>query len=472
MGRTGMKRKLTAGLIAAMVGLAAPVASWADSLADVMADAYRNSGLLEQNRALLRAADEDVATALSALRPIVAWAGDMTHSFSRSASSPLFTATNRSSTSVSLGVSAEMLLYDGGGSKRRLEAAKENVLATRQTLLGIEQNVLLQAVDAYIGLRAQSETVVLRENNVRVISEELRAAKDRFDVGEVTRTDVAQAEARLAQARAALAQAQGDFEAAREYFIAAVGRKPGELRASPAAPDTATSTEHAKSLALRSHPDILKVQHDVAAADLAVDIARAAMGATVKLTGRYGVEETLNSDAFSRGGSVGVEVSGPIYYGGRLSALYRQAVARRDVVRAALRLTSISVAQDASTAYANLQVARAAREASERQVRFARVAFRGVREEATLGARTTLDVLNAEQELLNAQADLISARGNEYLASYALLANMGMLTADHLKLKVVRYDPAAYYNQVKDAPAQHSAQGRQLDRVLRGLGKK
>ncbi len=472
MGTTRIRRKLTTGIAAVAMAFAAPVAAWADSLADVMADAYKNSGLLEQNRALLRAADEDVAISLSALRPIVAWAGDVTRSFSRSSSSStFFIPVDRGLTTASLGISAELLLYDGGSSKRQIEAAKESVLSTRETLVGVEQNVLLQAVDAYTNMRAQSETVALRQNNVRVISEELRAAKDRFEVGEVTRTDVAQAEARLAQARASLAQAQGDYQAAREYFVAAVGRKPGQLKAPPAAPTPAKSMEHAKTVALKKHPSILKAQHDVAAADLGVQIARASMGATVKLTGRYGIEETFDSSAFSKGGSVGVEVSGPIYLGGQLSARYRQAVARRDAARATLRLTSISVAQDAATAFANLQVARAARDASERQVRFATVAFRGVREEATLGARTTLDVLNAEQELLNAQANLITSRGNEYLASYALLANIGYLTADHLNLKVTRYDPAAYYNQVKNAPAMVSEQGRKLDRVLRGLGK-
>ncbi|WP_323785534.1 TolC family outer membrane protein [Thalassovita sp.] len=472
MGGTGIRRKVMTGIAAVMLTVTGSGAVQADNLADVLADAYKNSGLLEQNRALLRAADEDVAVALSALRPIVSWAGDVTRSTSRFASTSTFLTTRQSSsTTVSLGLSAQLLLFDGGASKGQIEAAKETVLATRQALVGVEQNVLLQAVDAYTNLRTQAETVTLRQNNVRVISEELRAAKDRFDVGEVTRTDVAQAEARLAQARAALAQAQGDYQGAREYFIAAVGRKPGTMQPSPAAPATASSIEGAKALALKNHPDILQAQHQVAAADLAVEVARLNMGPTVSLTGNYGIQEDFNTTAFSKGGSVGVEVSGPIYAGGRLSAAYRRAAAQRDSARAALRLSSISVAQNAATAFANLQVARAARVSSDRQVRFATVAFRGVREEATLGARTTLDVLNAEQELLNARANLITSRSNEYLASYSLLANLGLLTADHLKLNVTRYDPAAYYNQVKNAPAHLSAQGQKLDRVLRGIGK-
>ena len=195
------------------------------------------------------------------------------------------------------------------------------------------------------------------------------------------------------------------------------------------------------------------------------------MKPTVNLTGSYGLTENFDSGDYSRAGSIGVQASGPIYAGGRLASVVRQAIQRRDAARSALHLTTISVAQDAGTAFANLQVARAAREAGDRQVRFAQVAFDGVREEASLGARTTLDVLNAEQELLNAKANLITSVANEYLASYSLLANMGLLTADNLRLNVSRYDPAEYYKQVNKAPAAVSAQGRQLDKMLRRIGK-
>ncbi len=469
---TSVKANVTAGVAALALTVSMPAAALADTLADAMADAYKNSGLLEQNRAVLRAADEDVAVAVSALRPVLTWAYTVTHSFGQSRSASTGgAAVGFTNNDVTLALAAEQLLWDNGRSKKQIEAAKEAVLSTRQALVSIEQAVLLQAVDAYTRVRTAAETVALRENNVRVIIEELRAAKDRFEVGEVTRTDVAQAEARLAQARAAQAQAQGDLVSAQEYFLAAVGRRAGRLASPPTAPMTAKSAAEAKAVAQRTHPDVLKAKHDVAAADLAVAISEAAMKPTVALKGRYGLTETFDSTNFSHAGSVSVEASGPIYMGGRLSASLRQAMARRDVARSALHLTSVSVAQNAGTAFANLQVARAAREAGDRQVRFARVAFRGVREEATLGARTTLDVLNAEQELLNAQASLITAVANEYLASYSLLSSMGLLTAQHLRLGVPRYDPAAYYKQVKDAPALKSEQGKKLDKMLRRIGK-
>ena len=472
MDRVTIKQKIAAGCAALALGVFSPAMAAADSLAAVLTDAYNNSGLLEQNQALLRAADEDVASAVAALRPIISWSGDVTHSRRRSSSAaPLLAPSSSSGTSASLGLSADLLLYDGGRTPLQAEIAKEAVLATRQSLVSIEQRVLFQALQAYIGIRTSSETVALRQNNVNVITEELRAAKDRFEVGEVTRTDVAQAEARLAQARAAFASAQGDLATSRETFIAAVGRKPGRLQAPPAAPATANSMDAAKAIALRSHPDVLAAQHNVTATDLQVKVAELAVSPTINLRGNLGLTENFNSPDFSKSGSVSLSVSGPIYRGGQLDSARRRAIARRDAQRSNLHVTGLTVAQDAGTAFASLQVAKAAREASDRQVRFARVAFRGVREEATLGARTTLDVLNAEQELLDAQANLISTSGNEFLASYVLLANMGLLTADHLKLRVTKYDPAAYYNLVKDAPVSISKQGQKLDHILKTLGK-
>lgn len=462
--KTGF-RKLTASLAGAVVSaaLAAPVA--AESLADAMAGAYNHSGLLEQNRALLRAADEDTAIALAATRPILNWSADVTRSFGSS-----FTQGNVAATTANANLVAELLLYDFGASKLAIDAAKETVLATRQALIGAEQSVLLRAVTAFMNVRREAENVALRQNNVRLITKELRAARDRFDVGEVTRTDVSLAEARLAASRSALAGSQGGLAMAVQEYQAVVGRKPGNLVPPRHLPKTAKSMDAATAVALRTHPDMRKVQHEVTVAELNIKRAQAAMKPTVKLKGRLSVSETFNSPNYNNGGSIGVEASGPIYHGGRLSALARQAMARRDAVRAGLHITRHGVRQNVGNAWARLLVAQAARDASQRQIRASRVAFRGVREEATLGARTTLDVLNAEQELLNAQAGLISAIADEYIAAYSVLASMGLLTAEHLKLKVKRYDPAEYYNLIKSAPTV-SKQGEKLDRVLRALQK-
>lgn len=455
------------------VGLATvtAISAQAETLADALIGAYNHSGLLEQNRALLRAADEDVAIAMSALRPILNWSGSVGTTYARSASAATGgIATNTTSSNATIGISAELMLYDFGQSQLAIEAAKENVLATRERLLSVEQNVLLRAIQAFMNVRRESETVALRQSNVRLITQELRAARDRFEVGEITRTDVALAEARLAAARSALAAAEGGLIRAQEEYRAAVGHKPKSLVAPRGLPKTARSVEEAKAIAVRSHPDMKAVQHEVAAADLNVMRAQAAINPTIKLRGGLNASESLNSSNFTRSGTVSVEASGPIYQGGRLSALQRQAMARRDAARAGLHMTRHQIQQNVGNAFAGLRVARASREASERQIRAARVAFRGVREEANVGSRTTLDVLNAEQELLDARSSLIGVQTDEFITAYSALAAMGLLTAKHLNLPVQHYDPASYYNMIKSAPTK-SQQGDKLDRVLRALGK-
>jgi len=443
----------------------------AENLADALVSAYNHSGLIEQNRALLRAADENVAIAVSSLRPIISWSGDVTRTWARTRTNPFVIATSTTTDNLNLGITASLLLYDFGQTNLRIEAAKENVLATRETLISIEQQVLLRAVAAYMDVRRNSEFVALRHSNVRLITQELRAAKDRFEVGEVTRTDVALAEARLAAARAGLAAAQGTLVVSQEEYSAAVGHRPGQLSPPPRTPATANTPAAAKAIALRTHPEMKKVQHNVTAAELNVLLAEGAKHPTVNLTSRIGMTENMQTTVFSRSASIGFGISGPIYQGGRLTALARQAIAQRDSARAGLHLQRHAISQNVGTAFSRLQVARASLQAGERQVRAARVAFRGVREEATLGARTTLDVLNAEQELLDAQANQISSSADQHVAAYSLLSTMGLLTADHLKLGVQAYDPAAYYNMVKSSPALISVQGQKLDRILRALGK-
>ncbi len=446
-----------------------PGAGRAENLADALAGAYNTSGLLQQNRALLRAADEDVGLAVSALRPILDWTGRFSRSTSEVSSGGF--VTKPSATDAFFGLSAQLLLFDNGNSRLGIKAAQETVLATRQILLSIEQNILLRAVQAYMNVIRTTEIVRLRENNVRVLGEELRAAQDRFEVGEVTRTDVALAESRQAAARTGLAQAKGDLVNAQEEYFAAVGSRPQHLLPTPPLPRAPASIDAAKAMAVRNHPDLLTVQHQVAAGDLSVRRAEAAMGPTARLTGELGFTNTYNSTNYRDSASIALNLSQRLYQGGALSAALRKAMAIRDSTRANLLTVQENVAQNASIAFVGLQVARASLTASEKQIEAARVAFDGVREEAKLGARTTLDVLDAEQELLDAQAQRISAQADRYIAAYALLATQGLLTAERLKLDVPIYDPAAYYNRVKNAPSRYSRQGADLDRVLRALGK-
>jgi outer membrane protein len=413
-----------------------------------------------------------VAATFALLRPIISWFGSVNYSYGRARSASTVGGTFSSTTPDSqFGLTAEILLFDNGATKLAVEAQKETVLATRQGLISVEQSVLFSAVQSFMDVVADTEIVELRENNLTLLERELQAAQDRFEVGEVTRTDVSLAEAQLAGARAQLAAAQGDLAASQEFYAAAVGQRPGRLVTPRQLPRTVKSIEDAKAVAIRSHPDMIQVQHQIAAAELNVDRSRAAMGPTVTLNGSASMTQEFDTNYFSEGASVGVNLGGPIYQGGRLSALLRQTMAQRDATRAGLHVTRHSIRQQAGTSWSRLLAAGAQIQASARQVEAARIAFEGVREEAKLGARTTLDVLTAEQDLLDAEADRISAQATQIVAAYALLSSMGQLTVDQLNLQVERYDPEAYYNMVQDAPALRSERGQKLDKVLRAIGK-
>lgn len=443
------------GIVIAL-SLTTPNLGFADTLRDTLRNAYNHSGLLIQNRALLRAADEDVAQATTALRPIVGWTARYSYN------STSFGDPNQ----LTAGIGVDWLLYDFGRSQLAVEAVKETVLGTRQSLVSIEQDVLLRAVSAHLNYRRTVEFASLRAANVQLIQQELRAARDRFEVGEITRTDVALAEARLASARAGLAAAQGDRARAVGEYMAAVGRKPNRLTSPGALPGLPRSLDAAIARARKTHPALKQVQHSIAAAELSIQRAQLATRPSVSASASLGLTDT-SGVGLTR--NLSVTASGPIYSGGALASTTRKAMAQRDATRAQLHVVRHGIDQQVRNAFVLLDVARASGEASERQIRAARVAFRGVREEASLGARTTLDVLNAEQELLDARAGRISASVDEQIAAYTILASMGVLTAKDLQLGVKIYDPSEYYNLVKDAPAARSAQGQALDRVLKGI---
>ena len=366
--------------------------------------------------------------------------------------------------SSSISLTADFTLLDFGRNALAVDVAKESVLATREALVAVEQGVLLSAVQAYVDVRLAQEIVALRQSNFRLITQELRAARDRFEVGEITRTDVAIAEARLASSRASLAAAEGDLMVARESYKAATGAFPGRLAGLPATPKTARSLEDAQAVAQRTHPAIRQAQREVTIAEL--NVARGKAGLKPSLTARASI--SVDNDGLDNE-SLGLNLNQTLYAGGKLSALYRKALAGRDASRAGLHQTAVQVAQNVGNAWSNLAVTAASIDASSRQITAAQTAFDGVREEAALGARTTLDVLDAEQELLDARAARLEAEAGRYVGVYVLLSSMGLLTADHLQLGIPTYDPAAYYNAVKTAPAT-SAQGRKLDKILEKIG--
>ncbi|WP_425466073.1 TolC family outer membrane protein [Ostreiculturibacter nitratireducens] len=433
------------------------VAAGAETLADALVSAYRNSNLLEQNRAVLRAADEDVASAVATLRPVVSFIAGVT----RVSPAPAF----GDSLSATVSLAAEVTLWDFGRSQIGIDIAKETVLSTREALVGVEQEVLLGAVVSFMNVKSASQSVTINQNSVRVIGEELKAAEDRFAVGEVTRTDVALAQARLAAARATLAAAEGDLAAAREAYKAATGNYPGTLAAAPKPPALPKSVEEARAIAQRSHPAVRQAQREVTVAELGVAAAEANFGPTLTANARATLDDNGDDDY-----AVGLQLTQTLYTGGAKSAAHRRAIAFRDASRSALLQTGVTISEQVGNAWAQIGVSRARIEATDRQIRAATVAYEGVREEAKLGARTTLDVLDAEQDLLDAQADRIDAEASQQIAIYSLLASMGLLTVDHLNLGIPTYDPSIYYNAVRGAPAT-SVQGQRLDRILKAIGK-
>lgn len=457
MTRTTLNPLLRAAVTAVAL-VAMPLAVQAETLADALVSAYRNSNLLDQNRATLRAADEDVASAVAALRPVLQFVADYGY-----ANSDLQPGADKYTASMTL--AASMTLFDFGRNRLAVDMQKETVLATREALRSVEQDVLLSAVSAYTAVKSSSEQVAINENSVRVIGEELKAAQDRFEVGEVTRTDVSQAEASLAAARASLAAARGEYEVAREAYKAAVGQYPGRLAALPKAPALPKSLDAARATAQRNHPAIKQIQHNVTLAELGVQAAEAERRPS--LNGNVALKQ--NEGGYTTR-SAGVELSQTLYSGGALSAAHRKAIANRDLARATLSQTALGVAQGTAQAWAQINVYRAQISAYAEQIQAAQIAYDGVREEATLGARTTLDVLDAEQKLLDARAARINAEADLQVAYYQLLSAMGLLTVEDLKLGIPTYDPAAYYNAVRNAPST-SVQGKSLDRVLRTIGK-
>lgn len=459
-------RKVLASLLLGAVAFA-PGASWSETLTDALISAYRNSHLLEQNQAVLRAADEDVAQAYGALLPVVNFVATAGNTYTQS--NTAFGDPNSVSVGGSLKLAASMPLLDFGRGKSSIAIKNELVYASQASLVNVEQQVLLDAVSAYVNMSLQTELVAAQESNVRLISQDLKATKDKFDVGEVTKTDVALAEAQLAQANAALSSAQGNYNIARERYNAAIGHYPDHLSPLPRTPLSVKTVDDARAIALRSHPAVSQAQHQAKAADLGVEYAKAQMRPKISLGAT--TAESYGTKGFAKTeSSIGLELDQTIYAGGQLSSGFRQAIARQQEAHAAQLQTGVSVTEAVGKAWSNILVANASIGAGDEQIRAAQAAYDGVKQEADLGSRTTLDVLTAEQNLLSARASRLQAGANLYVSQYSLLAAMGLLTADHLKLGIPTFDPQAYYNAVKKAPAT-STRGAKLDRIMKSLGK-
>ncbi len=437
-------------------GMMVPAVAQGETLADALIAAYKTSNLLAQNQAVLRAADEDAGAAFAKLLPVLQYSAQKT--VSQLSSSPGVDV-NRHSQSLT----ASMTLFAGGRGKNGVKIAREAVMATRAALINVEQQVLLDAVSAYVNMGLKSEIVALRESNMRLITKQLRASKDRFDVGEVTLTDVSLAEARLAAASAGLAAAQGELAIAREAFKLAIGAYPAGLSGLPKLPKLPKTLDEVRAIAKAGHPSILQAQSQIKIADLQVKIARSGFGPTV--SAQFGMSKD-QTDVETK--STGLFVNQTLYAGGGAAAALRKTLAQKEQAQAGLMQAAMLIDENAGRAWAGLTVANASVRAGVAQIDAAQKAFDGVSEEANLGSRTTLDVLNSEQELLSARASKLEAEANRYIGVYQVLATMGQLTAEKLNLGIPIYDVEAYYNTAKNAPPAvfaPSKQGAALDRI-------
>lgn len=440
-------RRLKAVLLSSAITAALTVGSGASaqSLTDALIQAYRTSPLLESSRAALRSIDENVPQARANRRPQV----DVGVSANTSSTVEGFVDDQINNSRADL--NASLLIYDSGATSAAIEAARNSVAAGRADLKDVEQFVLFSAVQAYADVRRDEEFVRLARNDVERLSETQSATVNRFEVGEVTRTDVSQSDARLAESRATLVASQGSLEISREAYRAAVGTLPQNLERLPPLPQLPASLDQAVALGMQRNPQIIAARFNERVAVYDFDRALAAKGPTLSVVGSVGAQRGDTGLAYDGNtfGEIGVQGSMPLYTGGRNDSLIRQAQAILNQRRSEVQDAGRSVTQDVSAAWAEVDVARATIVARREQAEASRVAAEGVAEEARLGARSTLDVLDAIQDQLQAEAEVVRSMRDEYVAAYGLLRAMGLLTVQHLNLGIEPYDPDINYAQVQ-----------------------
>jgi outer membrane protein len=431
----------------------------ADTLEWALVQAYQNNPSLNAQRATLRATDENVPQALSGYRPKLSVTATGGYNYQNATSIfPLggFLTTTQFAQnfySRTIGATGTYTLFNGMQTANRTRQAESQVEGARETLRVTEQQVLLDAATAYMNLLRDGAVLDLQRRNVEVLTEQLKQTRDRFNVGEVTRTDVAQAESRLAAGRSQLLGAQSQYVTSRANYRRVIGVDAGNLapgmpvdRLSPNVLPKAIVQGQAQS------PSVLAAAYGVDIAALAVKISEGALYPSLTVTGS--VLQGTNP-AFEVLKEVQASVVGqltiPIYQGGAEYSAIRQSKETLGQQRLNLDINRDQARATVVQSWGQLDAAKAQIESTTAQVNAAEIALNGVREEARVGQRTTLDVLNAQQELVNARVALVTAQHDRVVASYTLLAAVGGLSMQRLGLNVLIYDPMVHYQQVRDA---------------------
>jgi outer membrane protein len=457
-----LRRLVILAAAALAVAVTCTVAT-ADTLEWALVQAYQNNPSLNAQRAALRAADENVPQALSGYRPKLSvtasggynYQSVLSHSVNQQVFPNTVSYNNVAANfaSRSIGATATQTLYNGFQTANRTRQAESQVMGARETLRVTEQQVLLDAATAYMNLLRDQAILDLNRRNVEVLTEQLKQTRDRFNVGEVTRTDVAQAESRLAAGRSQLLQAQSNYVTSQANYRRVIGVNPGRLdpgtpvdRLSPSALPRAITEGETQS------PSVLAAMYGVDIAELAVKISEGALypnlGLTASATKQWDPLFNINKETnISILGTLTV----PIYQGGTEYSAIRQSKETLGQQRLNLDVNRDQARATVVQSWGQLDAAKAQIESTTAQVNAAEIALNGVREEARVGQRTTLDVLNAQQELVNARVALVTAQHDRVVASYTLLAAVGGLSMQRLGLNVMIYDPQVHYQQVRDA---------------------
>jgi len=446
--------------VAICLVLAFPVC--ADTMNGALINAYQNNPQLNSQRAVVRQTDETVPQALSGYKPTVTATGTFGQEYTSTLSKTGPTTYSRGDIGYSpssVGVTASQTLFNGFQTANRVRQAESNTSAARETLRVAEQTILLNAATAFMDLLRDGALLELQRRNVEVLQEQLRQTRDRFNVGEVTRTDVAQAESRLAQGRATVLSAEAQYAKSRATYRQVVGVEAGTLQ--PAAPvDRLTPRRlvEAIDIARARHPSVGVAMFGIDAAVLQVKITEGSLYPQARLLGTVSQnwENNLSTQLQVFNAFVQAQVTVPIYNAGPTGASDTFSSIRTAKEVVGQKRIDLDTARDAVqagvvTAWGQLDAAKAQILATQAQVASAEIALNGVREEARVGQRTTLDVLNAQQELVNARTALVTAQHDRVVASYLLLSAVGELTLPKLGIAIPLYDPMVHYQQVRDA---------------------
>lgn len=450
------KRALASVAVFAVAsGLAAP--AFADTLAEAIALAYRTNPTLQAQRANQRALDEQVPQARSGLRPDLGVTVGANYTRTDTAGTGGVDLNGDGIIDIAGGggvsendsgnatLSLSQTLYSGGRTARAIDAAEATVRSGRENLREIEQQILAGVIQSYVDVIRDVEILRIREANLAVLRRQLEESNARFEVGEITRTDVAQSEARLAQSQADLAGARAQLSVSRAAYASVVGQAPTDMVAPSPLPGVPDDFDAALDIGLAENPGVLAARYDLEAAEARAAQARSAYMPTLGVSASYGGSDDLNS--FDLGSNTtfraGATLSVPLFTGGLNRSRVAQALEQANAARTLIRAEERIVLQNVSSSYSQIISANAQLSAGEESVRAARIAAEGVRQEQQVGLRTTLDVLNAELELRNAEITLAQARRNQYVAQANLLAAMGRLSGEDLVPDLDAYDPGA-----------------------------